>query len=130
MPSTEHNSSTDVQSVVNDLRDLVSHASSAPPNIQASESIDEKKRKLKIENDNAENDQKLKRLTLVLLFVFLAFETAAIFVLAFFQGFKTGGFNIDSWSFRLVVTATIGQITTMLIIAVHHLFPAPEKKKK
>lgn len=87
------------------------------------ETIDEKIRKQKIENDNTENDQKLKKNTLVALFIFLGIETAVIFTLAFFQGFKAWGFELDVWSFRILVIATLGQITAMLTIAVRHLFP-------
>ena len=90
---------------------------------------DEKRRKQEIENNNAEKDQNLKEGTLRKLFGFLLVETAVVFLLAFLQGFGAlwrWKFHLDDWSFRLVVGATIGQITAMLIIAVQHLFP---KKK-
>ncbi len=83
-----------------------------------------------IDNKNAEKDQTLKENTLKKLFKFLGAETIIIFLFAFLQGFGTlwrWKFKLDDWSFRLVVSATIGQITAMLIIAVQHLFP---KKKK
>ncbi|MFA5888653.1 MAG: hypothetical protein WCW47_01295 [Candidatus Paceibacterota bacterium] len=76
-----------------------------------------------LENRAFEQDIGLKKNTLFILFWFLAAETVAIFVIAFFQGFKTGGFEIEGWSFRLLITATITQITVMLLIAVKHLFP-------
>lgn len=85
--------------------------------------IDEKIRKQQIENDNIEKDQRLKEATLRILFFFLTFETIIIFVLAFFQGFATGGFHLEEWSFRLVIAGTLSQIAAMLIIAVKNLFP-------
>jgi hypothetical protein len=85
--------------------------------------IDEKLRKQQIANDNAEKDQALKGDTLRKLFRFLWAETAVIFLLAFLQGFTWAKFKLDQWSFRLVITATLGQITAMLTIAVRHLFP-------
>lgn len=85
--------------------------------------IDEKIRKQQIENDNIEKDQRLKEATLRILFFFLTFETIIIFVLAFFQGFTTGGFHLEEWSFRLVIAGTLSQIAAMLIIAVKNLFP-------
>jgi len=83
----------------------------------------ERARSKKIENDNAEKDQALKEKTLKILFIFLSLETIAIFMLALLQGFTWKGFGLDEWSFRLVITATIGQITAMLTIAIYHLFP-------
>lgn len=86
----------------------------------------ERVRKQKTANDNAEKDQRLKEQTLKKLFKFLGAETIIIFLLAFLQGFGTlwrWKFELDGLSFRIVVGATIGQITAMLIIAVQHLFP-------
>lgn len=88
-----------------------------------SETIDQKIRRQQIDNDNKEKDQKLKEKTLYILFTFLSVETLIIFSLAFVQGFKFLGFSLDAWSFRLVVAGTLGQIATMLTIAVRHLFP-------
>lgn len=76
-----------------------------------------------LENKAFDQDIGLKKKTLFILFTFLAIETIAIFTIAFFQGFKLGGFEIKEWSFRLLITATITQITVMLLIAVKHLFP-------
>lgn len=85
-----------------------------------------RRRKQEIANENAEKDQRLKEQTLQKLFRFLLAETAIIFLFAFLQGFGVlwrWKFHLDDWSFRIVVGATIGQITAMLIIAVQHLFP-------
>ncbi len=65
----------------------------------------------------------LKKTTLLVLFGFLAIETVAIFVMAFFQGFEWHGFKLEEWSFRILTGATITQITVMLLVAVRHLFP-------
>lgn len=103
--------------------------SKVPP---SGESLDEKiqkekGRKAQIENDIREKDQNLKTLTLKLLFIFLGFETFAAFVLAFLQGFNAGNFNLDPWSLRLLVGATLLQTVGMLTIAIKHLFPQKQK---
>jgi hypothetical protein len=84
---------------------------------------EEKARRQKIANDILEKDHRLKEATLKKLFRFLSAETGVIFVLAFLQGFGWKDFELDQWSFRLVIAATLGQITAMLTIAVQHLFP-------
>lgn len=100
----------------------------APPEGRRPKRLDQKIRRLEIENDIAEADQRLKVKTLVILFVFLSIETIVVFLLAFFQGFGWQQFQLDEWSFRIVVAATIGQITAMLTIAVQHLFPKKERR--
>lgn len=90
--------------------------------------LDQKIRKQQIENDIAEADQKLKIRTLFILFGFLSIETIVVFMLAFFQGLHSYGFHLEEWSFRIVIGATIGQITAMLTIAVQNLFPKKEPK--
>ncbi|MGF7229563.1 MAG: hypothetical protein ACQR33_06335 [Candidatus Saccharibacteria bacterium] len=78
----------------------------------------------KIKNDNAEQDITLKRNTWYRLFRFLITETTVVFILAFFQAIHwPWHFHLEDWSFKLVITATIGQITTMLYVAVRYLFP-------
>jgi hypothetical protein len=96
----------------------------------APEPIDEsiKKRKSELDNLAYAQDIQLKRVTLLLLFIFLATETLIIFIIAFFQGFSVHLFHLDEWSFNLIIFATISQITTMLLVAVKHLFP--QKKEK
>lgn len=90
---------------------------------------DEIARAEKIKNDNAEQDITLKRNTWYRLFRFLSIETALVFILAFFQGIHwPWGFHLEDWSFKLVITATIGQITAMLYVAVRYLFPSSPTK--
>lgn len=84
-------------------------------------------REQKIKNDNAEQDIALKRLTLRLLFLFLAVETALIFLFTFAQALQFHGFHLEEWSFRTLVTGTILQITGMLFAAVRYLFPKGQK---
>ncbi len=84
---------------------------------------DQEERKKKIENDGLQQDINLKKITLLILFGFLAIETIAVFAIAFLQGFKFHDFNIEEWSFRIIIISTILQITAMLTIAVQHLFP-------
>lgn len=79
----------------------------------------------KIKNDNAEQDIQLKRNTWYRLFRFLIVETALVFIFAFFQGINwPWHFHLEDWSFKLVILATIGQITAMLYVAVRYLFPS------
>lgn len=80
-----------------------------------------------LENKALEQDILLKKRTLTLLFRFLAAETVAVFVFAFLQAVGAFGFALDEWSFKLLVGATIAQITVMLMVAVRHLFPESYK---
>ena len=81
-------------------------------------------REQKIRNDNAEQDIRLKRQTLDRLFKFLSAETTLIFLLAIAQATSwPADFHLDEASFRIVVGATIAQITGMLFVAVRYLFP-------
>lgn len=81
-------------------------------------------RRERIRNDDAEQDIVLKRMSLNRLFRFLTIETIAVFVLAFLQGIEAPwDFRLEEWSFKLLVTATIAQITAMLFVAVRYLFP-------
>jgi len=92
---------------------------------------DEIARERKIKNDNAEQDIGLKRKTLIILFVFLAVETLLIFIFAFFQAIgRPDGFSLDEISFRLLLGATIAQITGMLFVAVRYLFPTKGTKSE
>lgn len=79
-----------------------------------------------LENQAFAQDISLKKVTLILLFIFLAAETVSIFLFAYFQAVRFQNFHLDEWSFRLLVAATISQITLMVQLAVKHLFP--EKK--
>lgn len=81
-------------------------------------------RERKLRNDNAEQDIALKRTTLRRLFTFLTTETVIIFLFALFQAIHwPAHFALETWSFDLLVTATIAQITGMLFVAVRYLFP-------
>lgn len=81
-------------------------------------------RSRKLKNDDAEQDIKLKRKTLNRLFLFLTTETIVIFVFAFFQAvYWPAKFHLDNWSFKLLISATLLQITGMLFVAVRYLFP-------
>jgi hypothetical protein len=85
--------------------------------------MDEEIRKAGLENDSREQDINLKRKTLITLFWFLALETVVIFSFSYLQATKTWGFTLEEWSFKLLLAATISQITFMLQVAVKHLFP-------
>ncbi|HEX3568219.1 MAG TPA: hypothetical protein VHT70_00915 [Candidatus Saccharimonadales bacterium] len=99
-------------------------AASTPAPSSRTDINDEITREQKLKNDDAEQDIALKRKTLWVLFWFLAAETLLIFMLTFFQAIRWPfGFHLDEWSFKLVVTATILQITGMLYVAVRYLFP-------
>jgi hypothetical protein len=85
--------------------------------------IDEEVRRKGLENDALEQDTKLKKITLVILFIFLGAETVAVFAFAYLQAMEWNGFGLEEWSFKLLVSATLLQITYMLQVAVKHLFP-------
>jgi hypothetical protein len=86
--------------------------------------MEEIKRKAEdLKNTALAQDIKLKKNTLQVLFIFLALETITIFVYAFLQATNTFNFRLEEWSFKLLVAATITQITYMLQVAVKHLFP-------
>lgn len=74
-------------------------------------------------NAGLEQDIVLKKTTLKILFLFLGIETIIVFFFAFLQGTKLWGFALEEWSFKLLITATLLQITYMLQVAVKHLFP-------
>jgi hypothetical protein len=82
--------------------------------------IEERK---KIENRALAQDIDLKKQTLFILFGFLAIETILIFIFTFFQGVHLWGFSLEEWSFKLLIAATITQVTLMVHVAVKHLFP-------
>lgn len=90
-----------------------------------------KKRREEIENEGLEQDIRLKRHTLYALFGFLIVETGLIFYFSYLQGMEvTTLFHLEEWSFRLLVAATISQITFMLHVAVKHLFPHSTADKR
>jgi hypothetical protein len=84
---------------------------------------DEIAREKKLKNDDTEQDIKLKRITLNRLFSLLVGETVIVFVLAFLQATHLFGFALEEWSFKLLTSVTIVQITVMLSVAVNYLFP-------
>lgn len=77
----------------------------------------------RIKNKGLQQDMSMKKATLWILFSFLGVETITIFVFALFQAINFRSFHLEEWSFKLLITATISQITIMLVIAVKHLFP-------
>lgn len=80
-----------------------------------------------LKNRALEQDIQLKKLTLMILFLFLSLETIAVFTFAYLQG--SGAIKIEEWSFRLLLGATILQITIMLQVAVKSLFPLKNEEK-
>ena len=76
-----------------------------------------------LKNKALEQDIKLKKETLATLFWFLKIETVIIFCFTWFQATEGFRFELEEWSFKLFIGATITQITAMLLIAVQHLFP-------
>ncbi|MDD3020862.1 MAG: hypothetical protein PHX61_07775 [Alphaproteobacteria bacterium] len=80
-------------------------------------------RKQQLKNDELEWDIKLRKKTLINLLDILKAETIVIFIFTFLQATHLCGFYLEEWSFRLVISATIAQVASMLIIAVKHLFP-------
>ncbi|HYE59987.1 MAG TPA: hypothetical protein VEA18_02275 [Candidatus Kapabacteria bacterium] len=103
---------------------LVSYASLPKHEVRMREEIENRREELK--NVSLQQDIELKKKTLFLLFRFLAAETCIIFLFSFFQAVQLFGFQLEEWSFKLLVSATIAQITVMLMVAVKHLFPHKE----
>ena len=87
---------------------------------------DEIAREKRLKNDDTEQDIKLKRITLNRLFSLLVGETVIVFILSFLQATHLFGFALEEWSFKILTSVTIVQITVMLSVAVNYLFP---KKK-
>ena len=86
------------------------------------ESIIEEKEKIK--NEALKQDINLKKKTLKFLCNLLFIETIILFLFSFFQAVKWPmEFGLEEWSFKLLIIATISQITIMLLVAVKHLFP-------
>lgn len=111
------------------------YAAAAPPasgNVPEAKPIDieqEIARKQQLENENKAQDIRLKRVTLNRLFWFLTVETALIFLFSFFQATgQPASFKLEEWSFNLIVTATLLQITGMLFVAVRYLFPTDKQE--
>jgi len=77
--------------------------------------------KQKIQNQGLLQDITLKRDTLFILFKFLRWETIVLFIFVALQALCI--FHLEEWAFRLLIVATISQITYMLQFAVKHLFP-------
>lgn len=103
-----------------------SPASPGPRTSIEDEITQEEVRARKLVNDDRAQDIKLKKLTLNRLFVFLGIETAVIFIFALLQATSWLGFELESWSFNLLISATLAQITAMLFAAVRYLFPTPK----
>lgn len=86
----------------------------------------------RIKNDDLKQNIRLKSIISAFLCLLLYAETIVVFVFSLFQAievriewpiFGTQPFHLDEWSFKLLVTATIAQITIMLRIVVKYLFP-------
>ncbi|MFA5729685.1 MAG: hypothetical protein WC938_00435 [Candidatus Paceibacterota bacterium] len=84
--------------------------------------------KEELKNKALDQDIRLKGRTLNMLFAFLGIETIIIFSFSFLQATKIWGFGLEEWSFKLLIVATILQITCMLQLAVKHLFPITNRK--
>lgn len=124
---------SDKKTSLNDLELVLnSYKSKNPTRIQFTSSdrtsiVDQTEREKKLKNDDVEQDIRLKKQTLNRLFLFLAVETALIFIFTFLQATGWLGFALDEWSFKLLTTVTISQITIMLFVAVNYLFPKNRK---
>lgn len=99
------------------------------PEASKQKGIDEELvRRQRLDNDDAEQNIKLKRIVLDRLFWFLGIETAAVFLCTLLQATNWVGFKLDEWSFNILITATIAQIAGMLLVAVRYLFPTKKEK--
>jgi len=98
-------------------------ASGSLPTPKRSSISDELERAQKLKNDDAEQDIQLKKITLNRLFKLLVSETIVIFIVSFMQATHVFHFALEEWSFKLLTSVTITQITVMLFVAVSYLFP-------
>jgi len=104
-------------------RDLMAHGFRIPERKTKIEDVITEKEKIK--NESLRQDIDLKKKTLDFLCRLLFIETFIVFLFSFFQAVNWPMyFRLEEWSFKLLVTATISQITIMLLVAVKHLFPS------
>lgn len=113
-------------------RALAQPRSAAPKNTgapaAAKKDVDEELiRRQRLSNDDVEQNIRLKRVVLNRLFWFLGIETFFIFLFALMQATHWLGFTLEQWSFDILITATIAQITGMLFVAVRYLFPTSKE---
>lgn len=129
MPSTQK---SPAKQAVDDAVQLINRAqrvAGAPPpdDIKTSDVDAEITRRRRLQNDDVEQNIRLKRVVLNRLFWFLGIETFLIFAFTFCQATKLPlAFELPEWSFNILVTATILQIAAMLLVAVRYLFPNKE----
>lgn len=121
--SREHNAYKEkIQKLIKDKTEgAPSMIQSTTEKVPVIEQIDSRRKEL--ENTAFEQDIKLKKGTFSYLILFLVSETVLIFIIAFFQGLNLLDFHLEEWTFKLLVTATITQITAMFFMVVKHLFP-------
>lgn len=115
--------SDQLRQIVDSYQALIAANAPSKPTEPRTSIEDEIARERKLKNDDVEQDIKLKRKTLNVLFTFLGTETGLIFWFAFLQATHDLHFQLNEWSFKLVVAATLTQITAMLFAAVNYLFP-------
>jgi hypothetical protein len=124
MPNQSPKSFEDIRKQLNDL---IASSDNSPKVIPPEpKSADEKIKEIKARG--LEQDIDLKKDTLKKLFLFLFIETVVIFIFSFLQATKIFRFSLEEWSFKLLVSATLLQITYMLQVAVKHLFPTKTTK--
>lgn len=131
MDPTTNQDQTAKAGVVTELKELLQKESATKnspiPSSDRTLKVPEEIERKRLENEAFRQDIELKKKTLNRLFWLLAIETAVVFTFSFLQGTHWGGFALEEWSFKLLTTATLIQITTMLRIAVRHLFPTPKE---
>ena len=81
-----------------------------------------------MENEDYAQDIKLKKKTLNRLFWFLGIESLLIFIFTWYQATHWLNFSLEEWSFKLLLSSTILQITYMLQMAIKYLFPNKDSK--
>lgn len=107
---------------LSDLKEFIESSSSYQKK-PAIKMEDELAKREELKNKDLEQDIQLKKTTLDTLLNFLKVESIIIFAFALFQATGFLGFDLEEWSFRILVGATITQIYFMLRIAVEYLFP-------
>jgi ABC-type multidrug transport system permease subunit len=123
-PLSQQKYKESIQKIVKDhLTDSSLISKKQEPLVSSSIAEQIESRRRELENTAFEQDILLKKGTFFYLILFLVSETVLIFIIAFFQGLAPWHFHLEEWTFKLLATATITQITAMFFMVVKHLFP-------
>jgi hypothetical protein len=98
------------------------------PKTTRERTADAEARKKEAEADDAEGDIKLKKMIAYVIIGILIAQSGIVFWISVSQGlkyllFRGGAFDMEEWSFRILVSATLIQTYYLMRIVVSYLFP-------